>query len=1057
MLGFSPLASAPLGGGRDRARVGLIGRLASGFDLSGSTKAVARVQSEGPPVLDLVARSGGSSANSAAINGTSIVIGFGSAKTGLKCLAATTGTISGDSAASAQLAAKSVSSWDNSGLGRAGASVRARSSDEFVVARALTTNVDATGDVSASVALLLTAAAVSTGETGASGELALAGGSVVSAGITPVLTGAVAFDGRVKASAPLTATLEDPFAIVGIIAAQNTSLAVSAGGIAAVVSSSGAPSMGASAGGNIHLARSIRAVAEVAAQAEAPIKLGGSSTGSSICGASASGVVNLRTMGSAGGVSSNSASAGTFVALTQSEAGNLVDILSSRAIGLVGVSVGRSEASAGGASVGDLSGTADARTAIGASAQAVLALNGQTTTRLVAQAQSSEHLDILCALDAAAEVNSAVAPDIGLSGSGVARVAAHAAVDVVPRFGCEAQASVATHGIIKATAIVQDGAAAQTGLTSAANSALTLIGRSSASSLSPLFGQAIAGVPIDALARAGASASAIATPEAGFGATATGAAALRSSVLGTVDIAGPSEIGVTILGQSGRSMPIFGTTTSALGLGSEVTGALAVQGTATTAALRATTATDTVQLSGATGMRGAVSGAGEAMFDTALQADGVVPLPAVAGSRVALDAIAHVMAASAGTGLSALSLSGRSAAVVPTILRASGTVALTPDAAGAVVAAGAARGTLNALRVLVGDTDLTGDAVRQISFDGDASAGIALEVWALEGALDLPTATAADAPVSGSAQGELEFAGDAVLALRIGAGAKPELSIAMTTAALVGLNATATPAVLFGGAAGIRLATRGTAQSAHGIKIAGTCATAASGQTDSALALDLRGTVQPGVFGSGTGAMEFTRATLSTVRITAHTARSMPLSGLGSGHAANAGKATLARLSVGLATTAQTRTQAKGATASALYGLGAARAFATGAGLIDLGFARFGLGEVLVAGATLRGIALLGDASTHVDAAAAANANVTPGLESAASNIIAIAFTGQGQMPRAVLAANTITTCQFPAGLLEARGTGIGYRAPPALRRSELPNTRQGGHLAPSLRSGRIL
>jgi hypothetical protein len=88
---------------------------------------------------------------------------------------------------------------------------------------------------------------------------------------------------------------------------------------------------------------------------------------------------------------------------------------------------------------------------------------------------------------------------------------------------------------------------------------------------------------------------------------------------------------------------------------------------------------------------------------------------------------------------------------------------------------------------------------------------------------------------------------------------------------------------------------------------------------------------------------------------------------------------------------------------------------------------------------------------------AAANANVVPGLESTASNIIAIAFTGQAQMPQAVSAANTITTGRFPAGLLAAHGMCIGFRAPPALRRSELPNTRQGGNLAPSLRSGRIL
>ena len=72
------------------------------------------------------------------------------------------------------------------------------------------------------------------------------------------------------------------------------------------------------------------------------------------------------------------------------------------------------------------------------------------------------------------------------------------------------------------------------------------------------------------------------------------------------------------------------------------------------------------------------------------------------------------------------------------------------------------------------------------------------------------------------------------------------------------------------------------------------------------------------------------------------------------------------------------------------------------------------------------------------------------------SNVIAIAFTGQAQMPQAVSAANTITTCRSSAGKLEARGTGIGYRAPPALRRSEPPRLGFSGRLMTG-NSGRVL
>jgi hypothetical protein len=196
------------------------------------------------------------------------------------------------------------------------------------------------------------------------------------------------------------------------------------------------------------------------------------------------------------------------------------------------------------------------------------------------------------------------------------------------------------------------------------------------------------------------------------------------------------------------------------------------------------------------------------------------------------------------------------------------------------------------------------------------------------------------------------------------------------------------------------------------------------------------------------------------VPVTAHAARSIHIGGSGAGSTASVGNAIQAQLQVDLATASQTRIRAEGAVAAANLdpvGEAGARVRSHGTATSGLTFTRVSLGDVTVVGGALRGIALHGDADVRVTALVAANANVVPGLRSAAMSLITLTFAGNAQLPQTISAASTITTGQSIAGYLEARGACIAYRAPPALRRSEWPNTRQGGHLAPSLRYGRIL
>jgi len=399
MLGFSPLASAPLAADSDRVRADLEARLAGAINLSGSAHANASVRSEGAAVLDLAAISSGFSANSAAINGASNVSGSASAKVKLNSSASTTLCITGDGVASARLKARSVSFWDAGGLSRAGVATRAALSEEFVLARAASADVETLGDVSTSVLFVLNAAVMLGSRATAAGGLALAGSAVSAAVIKPVLVTSVAFDGQGKAGANPAASFDDQFAILGIAAAHSASSAVCAGHVEAAVASSVAQFTRANANGSLQIAGPIRTTADVAARADSQILPRGSSVGGTSCRISASGVMSFGAT-SSGGVSSTSTAAGTFVALTQSEAGVPVDVLSSRAIDLTGSVVGRVANAAGIAGSVDPSGFAGSVTNTHAAAQSVLGLQGHSGSALASSARTDDILRVVSIINA---------------------------------------------------------------------------------------------------------------------------------------------------------------------------------------------------------------------------------------------------------------------------------------------------------------------------------------------------------------------------------------------------------------------------------------------------------------------------------------------------------------------------------------------------------------------------------------------------------------------------------------------------------------------------------
>lgn len=707
-----------------------------------------------------------------------------------------------------------------------------------------------------------------------------------------------------------------------------------------------------------------------------------------------------------------------------------------------------------------LAGAASAGAAIKATAQAALDLAGQSAGVVASQVEAQGGLTAIIRVGATTSVECAAASVIGMAGAAAAKVDMQAAGDVVAVYGGVSYIAVVVHGVVHAMGILQGAASAQTAVTSAANSALTLVGSSSGASLAPLFAQVIAAISLDGLASVDADVTVWASSQAELGATATGEVSLRSAVLGAFEIAGPTETDVQILGQSGRGIALAGTTNSVSGVAGRATGALAVTGRATAVAPRAAMLVGKFQLSSATGLRGAVVGAGTTAFDISLQADGVVRLSAVTGSLLTLDTAANAVAGAVATGASLLPLEGQSAADTRAIVQASRTVVVASDAIGAAISAGITKGTIDVQRTLAGDADIAGDAARQISFGGHAAAVIALNGQAPGGAIDLVAVMNAGASHFVSAQGELGFAGDAVVTIDIGARAKPIFGYAIAASAIIGLTGTAASFIAQKALVDLRIAVRGPSQSAFGINGAAVSATASAGQIGREFALNLQARARPAVMGAGTGTLGIARSGLGTVPVIAHAARSIPIDGSGAGSAASVGNATQAELRMELATASQTRIQAEGAVAAANLdpvGEAGARVRSHGTATSGLTFTRVSLGDVAVAGAALRIIAFHGDVHVRVTALVAANTNIEPKLLGAASSLIAVTFIGQTQLPLAVSAARTVTDCWSISGHLEARGTGIAYRAPPALRRSELPNGRQGGHLAPSLRSGRIL
>jgi hypothetical protein len=1054
MLGFSPLASAPLAGDGDRTRASLAGSFAGAINFSGSAHANASVRSEGAAVLGLAAISSGFFANSAVINGASNVSGFASAKVKLNSSASTTLGITGDSVVSMRLSAGSLPFWDAGGLSHAGVATRAALSEEFLVARAASADVEAIGGVSTSILFVLNAAVMLGSRATAAGGLALAGSAVSAAVIKPVLVTSVAFDGQGTAGVTPAAGFDDQATIFGNAAAHAASLAVSAGGIEAAVGSSAALLTRANAEGGVQIAGSMSALADVAAQADSSILPGGSSVGTSTCRLSASGVVTLRAMGS-GGVSSEGTTAGTFVALAGSEADVSVDVLSARVVGLIGSSVGRVANTAGIAGTGDLSGLATSVSNTDASAQPVLGLQGHSDSAVASNSQIDGDYDAIYIGDTSVSVSGKSSFEIGVSGTAAAQAAVNMAFGaaLAPAGAARATSTISAAAQSKATVLPDVQVATRNA--AIAQAGFTITGLISGTSQLPLFAHAASNILIGGSAKLDAAVSGVA--EAGTAPDLVGASDGRGGISGasvsTVDVA-LNFAGATVLPAAAASDVAVGSDASA-SVGQSVAAAELLSTVGTSAVRLPISATvqgkfsvegDTACICGVTvSAQGEISVTRTLITDVAIFADaartvdlngqGAARVASIVSSAIASMTVSGTTTAAAlalGDADAALGLSGKVAAEASPASDLSGAVEIGLTASIAAPRKAILKAVLAVDGTAVAITDVASAAFGDLASSGNANATVPLRADA-SSAMAFTRDAAAAALIDATSARAIAFGLNAVGQVDLAAGSVGQASFHLAVSAALTTHAKTADALDLAGVASAQGDVK--ASGAPTINTVGTSVSLAKASSDSLgdFTIALAGEADAGIDGVS--------------------ARSVPLAGDVAANVRLLADTVGGRLNLGLTVAAVSGACTDASGGMGLTGTGLCRVDAIAHATGTVRITRAGEGDVSVVGQTARVVAFLGQASVSTASAAAANTLLQIATSGAAQTVLRaalkpMAVNPSGESAAIITVAGSASTAFWPFA-----GASIAFRAPPSARRRAFASTDQGGRLLPVRRS----
>lgn len=818
------------------------------------------------------------------------------------------------------------------------------------------------------------------------------------------------------------------------------------------------PRLQASAVGLVTLGGTVGGAARTTgASPLAVLATGGAATGNSTIGARGSDrfsvVAHARTVSLV-----DAASAKGLAIITSATAGLQTQGSSEGIIAFTAHSDAQSESFGEALSELDLYGVAAAWNATLPSGSGRLEVSGDAQGNAQLQSGISGFITIARQLGADALVESAAAYGIRLSGVTKAAVQTHGVgTDAVILAGRVSASSVAEVAVDRALGLGGDGhvETATTSRTFAVGPALS--GFASGTALQARSADAAGSLILGVSASAALASNAITNTVVASGLDAFGNVEAVSVIAGDLSLARQLDADVLATGEANREIGLAGAASAAAVTSADA--ALARMGF---------TGTSVGQRAGIGSVRHELAVSGGVELSSSVSAGATTDFAwagasgAATGSGAGVEAVASLQGQTATTNSiyaiasTSLGLSSHIATAVRPVAQMGGQLRVAGSGSAEVSSLGRVRGVIDVARDFAGDVDILGDStpaipiagratLQTVDFGTIASAGVSLA-----GSARTTNASHAQSQAlvvsagTASAQGIATATSHPFLKLSLFAdGQSRHIVKSIGTWSAVGQMAAT-------------MAMAGSAEIVLPIAIGAKTHTGITATANAAITLTGVSTAKLAAEGSSSDTFGIGRASDTTVAIDADASRSLGVHGYSQGQISIAGDAR--PLHLGLDTQAGAAAAAAGKASSDMTTAGSAasqaKSLASGQGrlLVD----RTGSGDVLVHGAALRGMPLLGASAARTTGLAVANSIVAPNLSVSAANVIHLEFTSEAIAPDGGGVGSNLAAALGISARWDLHTTAIAYRAPPALRRSEPAKYGLSGRLTPS-NSGLVL
>lgn len=530
-----------------------------------------------------------------------------------------------------------------------------------------------------------------------------------------------------------------------------------------------------------------------------------------------------------------------------------------------------------------------------------------------------------------------------------------------------------------------------------------------------------------------------------------------SVIAGDLSFARELNAGILAIGQSNREIGLAGearaaavTAADAAATGMELAGTSAGQGANVGSVRHKLAVFGGVELSSSVSAGATTDFAWAGASGAAADSGAVVEAEAALQGETATANTTYAIASTS------FGLSSHIAGAIRPIARMGGQLRVAGSGSAEVSSLGTTRGTIDVARDFAGDVDVFGNSTPAIAIAGRAS----LQTIAIG------TVASADVNLAGSArttnasdaqaQTLIVSAGNATAQGMAIASSHPSLNLSQFGhgQSLPSAKSIGTWSAVGQSAATLALA--GSAETGLPIATGALTHTGITATAKAAITLTGASTAKLAAEGSSSDTFGIGRASDTTVAIDADASRSLEVHGYVEGQISIA--ADPRPLHLGLDMQAGAAAAAAGKASSDMTTAGSAashaKSLASGQGrlLVD----RTGSGDVLVHGAALRGMPLLGASAIRTSGLAAANSIVAPNLSASAANVIHLEFTSEAIAPDGGGVGSNLAEALSISARWDLHTTAIAYRAPPALRRSEPAKYGLSGRLTPS-NSGLVL